>query len=125
MIRRPPRSTRMTHSFPTRRSSDLTRPTRVDVGIAQINLGYQKHRYSRPCDLLDPYANLAIAAAILLEQYKPGEDWLLALGRYHRPAGGEPAARYRRTASRHLNSLRGSTAVPPAPHPAPKTDKRR
>src|SRR3546814_2959181 len=25
MIRRPPRSTRMTHSFPTRRSSDLTR----------------------------------------------------------------------------------------------------
>src|SRR3546814_18272644 len=24
MIRRPPRSTRMTHSFPTRRSSDLT-----------------------------------------------------------------------------------------------------
>src|SRR3546814_5823050 len=26
MIRRPPRSTRTTHSFPTRRSSDLARP---------------------------------------------------------------------------------------------------
>ncbi|ABI58388.1 transglycosylase SLT domain-containing protein [Nitrosomonas eutropha] len=83
-------------------------PTRVDVGLAQINLGYQKHRYNRPCDLLDPYANLAIAAAILLEQYKPGEDWLLAMGRYHRPAGGEPAARYRRSVSRHLNRVQGS-----------------
>src|SRR3546814_6690356 len=28
MIRRPPRSTRMTHSFPTRRSSDLRVPRR-------------------------------------------------------------------------------------------------
>ncbi len=83
------------------------RLTRVDVGLAQINLGYQKHRYSRPCDLLDPYANLAIAATILLEQYKPGEDWLLAMGRYHRPAGGEPAARYRRSVSRHLNRVQG------------------
>src|SRR3546814_11483562 len=30
MIRRPPRSTRMTHSFPTRRSSDLHGATRTD-----------------------------------------------------------------------------------------------
>ncbi|NYT62852.1 transglycosylase SLT domain-containing protein [Alcaligenaceae bacterium] len=91
-------------------------PTRVDVGLAQINLGYQKHRYSRPCDLLDPYANLAIAAAILREQYKPGEDWLLAMGRYHRPAGGEPAARYRRSVSQHLNRVQGSSGVPRATH---------
>lgn len=84
---------------------------RVDVGLAQVNLGYQKHRYSRPCDLLDPYANLAIAATILREQYKPGEDWLLAMGRYHRPAGGEPAARYRRSVSRHLNRVQGSSSA--------------
>ncbi len=49
-------------------------PTRIDAGLAQINLGYQKHRYSRPCDLLDPYRNLAIAAEILREQHTPGED---------------------------------------------------
>ncbi|MBN0654143.1 lytic transglycosylase domain-containing protein, partial [Pseudomonas aeruginosa] len=77
-------------------------PTRVDAGLGQINLGYQKHRYCHPCDLLDPYVNLAIAAQILREQHTPGEDWLLAIGRYHRPAGGAPAARYRRSVAQHL-----------------------
>jgi hypothetical protein len=38
----------------------------------------------------------------------PGEDWLLAIGRYHRPAGGEPAARYRRSVSRHLARVQGT-----------------
>lgn len=82
-------------------------PTRIDVGLAQINLGYQKHRYSQPCDLLDPYRNLAVAAEILREQHTPGEDWLLAIGRYHRPAGGAPAARYRRSVSQHLARVVG------------------
>ncbi|MBD3697620.1 hypothetical protein IE981_14840 [Klebsiella pneumoniae] len=59
-------------------------------GAGSDQLGYQKHRYSHPCDLLDPYRNLAIAAEILREQHTPGEDWLLAIGRYHRPAGGAP-----------------------------------
>ncbi|MCC4595445.1 transglycosylase SLT domain-containing protein [Xanthomonas campestris pv. phormiicola] len=76
--------------------------TRVDAGLGQINLGYQKHRYRQPCELLDPYRNLAIAAEILREQHAPGEDWLLAIGRYHRPAGGAPAERYRRSVSQHL-----------------------
>ena len=53
-------------------------------------------------------ANLAIAAEILKEQYVPGEDWLLAMGRYHRPAGGEPAVRYRRSVSRHLARVQGT-----------------
>lgn len=79
-----------------------TSHTRIDVGLGQINLGYHQHRYTSACDLLDPYRNLAIAAEILKEQHTPGEDWLLAIGRYHRPAGGEPAARYRRSVERHL-----------------------
>src|SRR3989344_2445838 len=87
--------------------------TRIDVGLGQINLGYQKQRYGKPCDLLDLYDNLRIAAEILQEQYVPGEDWLLAIGRYHRPAGGEPAARYRRSVSRH-------PPPPPPPPPAPR-----
>lgn len=82
-------------------------PARIDAGLAQINLGYQKHRYGRPCDLLDPYRNLAIAAEILREQHIPGEDWLLAIGRYHRPAGGAPAARYRHSISQHLARVVG------------------
>ncbi|EMV8752344.1 lytic transglycosylase domain-containing protein, partial [Escherichia coli] len=82
--------------------------TRIDVGLGQINLGYHRQRYTSACDLLDPYRNLAIAADILKEQHSPGEDWLLAIGRYHRPAGGEPAARYRRSVSRHLARVQGA-----------------
>ena len=81
--------------------------TRVDVGLGQINLGYQKHRYPQPCDLLDPYRNLVIAAEILREQHTDGEDWLLAIGRYHRPAGGAPAARYRMSVHKHLQRVLG------------------
>jgi hypothetical protein len=51
---------------------------------------------------------MAVAAEILKEQHTPGEDWLLAIGRYHRPAGGEPAARYRRSVSRHLARVQGT-----------------
>ena len=82
--------------------------TRIDAGLGQINLGYHKHRFTSACDLLDPYRNLAIAAEILNEQHTSGEDWLLAIGRYHRPAGGEPAARYRRSVSRHLARVQGA-----------------
>ncbi|WP_375378909.1 transglycosylase SLT domain-containing protein [Pseudomonas sp. CBS] len=83
--------------------------TRIDAGLGQINLGYHKHRFNNTCDLLDPYLNLAIAADILKEQHVPSEDWLLAIGRYHRPAGGEPAARYRRSVSHHLTRLQGAS----------------
>jgi len=82
-------------------------PTRIDAGLGQINLGYQKQRYRQPCDLLDPYRNLAIAAEILHEQHAPGDDWLLAIGRYHRPAGGAPAARYRHRVDQHLARVLG------------------
>jgi len=88
-----------------------TPSTRIDVGLAQINLGYQRHRYRQPCELLDPYRNLSNAAEILKEQHHPDEDWLLAIGRYHRPAGGEPAARYRRSVSRHLARINRETSL--------------
>lgn len=86
---------------------------RIDAGLGQINLGYQSHRYTKPCELLDPYRNLAIAARILREQHQPGENWLLAVGRYHRPAGGPAAARYRRSVNRHLTRVLGP-GVPPS-----------
>ncbi len=89
-------------------------PTRVDAGLGQINLGYQRHRYRHPCELLDPYRNLAIAAEILREQYDPDEDWIRAMGRYHRPAGGAPAARYRKSAARHLARVLGENPTAPA-----------
>ena len=85
-----------------------TPANRIDAGLGQVNLGYHTHRYTEPCELLDPYRNLAVAAEILKEQHTPGEDWLLAIGRYHRPAGGEPAVRYRRSVSRHLARVQGT-----------------
>lgn len=88
---------------------------RVDVGLGQVNVGYNGHRVTEPCQLLDPYRNLAIAATILREQHTPGEDWLVAIGRYHRPAGGDAAAAYRHSVEQHhlrtfgsaLSSLQG------------------
>jgi soluble lytic murein transglycosylase-like protein len=85
--------------------------TRVDVGLGQINVGYHGHRVRSPCALLDPYMNLATTAAILREQHEPGDDWLGAIGRYHRPAGGAPAARYRRSVREHLVSVLGSNQI--------------
>ncbi|MDR0578715.1 MAG: transglycosylase SLT domain-containing protein [Candidatus Accumulibacter sp.] len=93
-----------------RRALAQTPMKRIDVGLGQINLGYHAHRYRDACDLLDPYRNLAIAAEILKEQHTPGEDWLLAIGRYHRPAGGALADRYRQSVSRHLRRLSGSSS---------------
>lgn len=88
-----------------------TPATRIDAGLGQINLGYHPQRYAQPCDLLDPYRNLAIASEILREQHVAGEDWLLAIGRYHRPAGGAPAARYRHSVSQHLARVLGDSQL--------------
>jgi hypothetical protein len=78
---------------------------RVDAGLGQTNLGYHGQRFSSPCDALDPYQNLAVTAALLHEHHATTGDWLLAAGRYHRPAGGMLAARYRAGFSRQLERL--------------------
>lgn len=83
----------------------VTPATRVDVGLGQLNAGYQRHRVRQPCELLEPYRNLRLAAIILREQYNPNQSWLMAAGRYHRPAGGVPAVRYRQRVGQHLARL--------------------
>lgn len=83
--------------------------THIDAGLAQINLGYQRLRFTDPCDVLDPYRNLDMAAAILHEQHQSVDDWLVAVGRYHRPAGGALAARYRHQVSLHLARVLDAT----------------
>ncbi|WP_110972544.1 transglycosylase SLT domain-containing protein [Pseudomonas huaxiensis] len=83
--------------------------TRIDVGLAQLNLGYQRAHYSAPCELLSPAHNLTIAASILRRHRRAGEDWLPAIGRYHRPAGGPLATRYQRRVSEYLSRLQKGT----------------
>lgn len=79
---------------------------RIDVGIAQVNLGWNGHRFSSTWDAFDPYINLDAAARILRECWErsPG-SWLKAAGCYHHPAGGKPAERYRQIVSQKLASL--------------------
>jgi soluble lytic murein transglycosylase-like protein len=76
-------------------------PKRIDVGLGQTNLGYHPNRYASACDALDPRMNLAVTAELLRAHYVDTGDWVVAAGRYHRPAGGPPAARYRRQFTRH------------------------
>lgn len=82
--------------------------TRIDIGLTQINLGHQGHRVSAPCQLLDPYRNLGVAVQILDEHSADGADWITVAGRYHRPAGGTHAARYRESIARRLDTLERS-----------------
>lgn len=84
--------------------------THIDVGLGQINLGYQGWRFNGPCEALDPYRNLAVAAVILREQHAVGDDWLVAVGRYHHPAGGVVAARYRRQVGLRLAHVLDTTS---------------
>lgn len=91
----------------------------IDVGIAQMNVRWQTvfhagGRFQNPCDGLNPYANLEEAAAVLQEQYQVAGDWVQAAGRYHRPAGGAPAARYRRKVAKELAKLDGGEDPSPA-----------
>ncbi|MBN5215740.1 transglycosylase SLT domain-containing protein [Serratia ureilytica] len=91
---------------------------RIDVGIAQVNLGWNGHHFTSTWEAFDPYTNLNAAAAILRECYdrNPG-SWLVAAGCYHHPAGGAPAARYKAIVSRKLARLNG-IASSPNPMPA-------
>lgn len=78
---------------------------RVDAGLGQTNLGYHGQRFSNPCEALDPYRNLAVTAELLQAHHATTGNWVSAAGRYHRPAGGTPAARYRAGFSRQLERL--------------------
>nr|WP_284041493.1 transglycosylase SLT domain-containing protein [Halomonas olivaria] len=102
----------------------LGRTRVVDVGIAQLNVRWQPqlfgagNRFVDPCDALDPYANLEEAAGLLRQHYEESGDWLMAAGRYHRPAGGEAAARYRRGIAAQLARLEAGSGPRPASHDA-------
>lgn len=92
-------------------------PTRIDIGLAQINWGYHRQRFSSPCAALRPTLNLTVAAHLLREHHRHTGDWLLAAGRYHRPAGGTPAARYRAGVARHLARLQFPLHLASDAHP--------
>ncbi len=79
---------------------------RIDVGIAQVNLGWNGHRFPSTWAAFDPYTSLETAAVILQEcRQRHPDSWLKAAGCYHHPAGGKPAVRYTAVVRRHLDRL--------------------
>ncbi|WP_296258018.1 MULTISPECIES: transglycosylase [unclassified Pseudomonas] len=90
---------------------------RIDVGLGQTNLGYHPDRYASACDALDPRENLAVTAELLRNHYVDAGDWFVAAGRYHRPAGGQPAARYRNQFSRHWQRIQADVSLAGGSHP--------
>lgn len=83
----------------------------IDVGIAQLNIRWnpdlfaREGRFPHPCDALDPYANLEESARLLSKHFRTTGDWLVAAGRYHRPAGGQPAERYQHSVEREIQRI--------------------
>lgn len=65
---------------------------RVDVGAAQVNVGWHDDRFDDPMKLLDLEFNLKIAAGILADAIDSTRDTVLGVGRYHHWAS-EPRAR--------------------------------
>ncbi|WCE10196.1 transglycosylase SLT domain-containing protein [Pseudomonas sp. JBR1] len=89
-------------------------PKRVDAGLMQINMGWNGHRFGAgapPCSALAPYKNLKVGTDILAELRAQGGDWINVAGRYHRPAGGAPAAKYRELFAKHLSRVTGVTLL--------------
>ncbi|HBT4924900.1 transglycosylase SLT domain-containing protein [Klebsiella pneumoniae] len=82
-----------------------TNPKRIDIGLGQINLGWHGQHFTSPCDVLAPYPNLQLAARLLRGHYNRWRNWNEAAGRYHHPAGGKPAQRYRGEVLRHLQKI--------------------
>ena len=80
-----------------------TNAKRIDIGITQLNWGWNGiYHFSHPCDALDPRQNLTVAATLFRGHYEKYGDWVEAAGRYHRPAGGAPARRYKASFQAHL-----------------------
>mgnify|MGYP001025398208 FL=1 len=120
------------YRYPTRQAAwqalqaflQTTSPKRIDVGIAQVNLGWNGHHFRSAWEAFDPYTNLHVAARILRRCYEasPG-SWIRAAGCYHHPAGGQPAVRYKNSVRRQLATLTGGTQPVPAHLPAVSTDR--
>lgn len=67
---------------------------RVDVGIAQVNLGWHRDRFDDPMALLELETNLRVAADILADAIASTRDTVLGVGRYHHWASEGRSRRY-------------------------------
>jgi|TARA_R110000850_G_scaffold97031_5_gene202727 hypothetical protein len=67
----------------------------VDIGLCQIHWCAHAHVINDPYVIINPYANIQYAAALLRSEYERSGDWVTAAGRYHAPNNPRLAASYR------------------------------
>lgn len=67
-----------------------------DIGIAQVNWKWHKHRFNNMWAATDPWINMNAAADYLVEHYQTERNWLLAAGKYHAPSNPRNASTYRK-----------------------------
>lgn len=79
--------------------------TSVDVGLMQVNWKYHAAALRTIEAAVDPYRNLEVAAAILVDCYQSRGDWWAAVGCYHAPNDPDRAARYRDRVKRIWSGL--------------------
>ncbi|MEX0607000.1 MAG: hypothetical protein WD382_11360 [Halofilum sp. (in: g-proteobacteria)] len=85
---------------------------RIDVGAAQINVGWHEDIIDDPLRLLDLDYNLEVAAQILARAVQSTSDPVLGVGRYHAWVDQARSRRYGRKVWRMYSDLlagRGST----------------
>ncbi|MDT3671755.1 MAG: transglycosylase SLT domain-containing protein [Aromatoleum sp.] len=66
----------------------------VDCGPMQVNWHYHADKLRTPELALDPWHNLRVAGAILLDRRRSASNWFDATGAYHNPADLARANRY-------------------------------
>jgi soluble lytic murein transglycosylase-like protein len=95
--------------------------TNVDCGAMQVNWHWHNHRLGSFAQALDPYFNLQVGAAILLERHAANHgNWFRAIGEYHTGpiATAEQQARAQRYATNVVQRLARVPRVPVAANAA-------
>ncbi|MEW8046506.1 MAG: lytic transglycosylase domain-containing protein [Candidatus Thiodiazotropha sp.] len=77
----------------------------IDIGPGQVNWRWNGERFSSLWDATDPYTNLRVAAAILIEHFAYTGSWPEAVGRYHSPSNPHRALRYAKGVGRKLANV--------------------
>ncbi|MDP8185310.1 transglycosylase SLT domain-containing protein [Phocoenobacter skyensis] len=80
---------------------------RIDIGIAQVNMGWNGHYFTNTCNGFNPYQNLQAAAQIVRSCYNKHQNWIKAAGCYHHPAGGKYARKYIANFKKKLKKIKG------------------
>lgn len=89
-------------------------PRRIDVGAAQVNLGWHRSRFTEPERLLELDYNLEVAAAILADAVASTRDPVIGVGRYHHWVAEDRTRAYGRRVWGHYRAVTFGTSDPSA-----------